>query len=476
MKRSGRGFINLGLLVLAVLLLAAAQGIYSLRAQWAGGGQRAGGTLEVAVTPAAALYLDGQFAGISPQRLRLAAGAHLLEARLAGYRPDVRTVSADADAVEIALEPLPAGSIEVISEPAGSRVFADNTFKGYSPLVLVLPVGEHLIELEKAHHLPYQAWVDIRAGANPPLKPLLRDQILEFLLAAVESEPANVAHHTDLAHYYFINDRLEEAAAAYARAMEAACHPDAEPGAIDRLDKELKKHLKWPGKDLKSFVSMIEKAQQEVAQKYPGDARLLRERSNELLSKRDLEGALALWRQGVKANPGNPQILLGHATLAFHVRNADEAYEALAQAIRTAGGKLALLEQVAMTALQYYQLLEVKEHGRILDLLRQQMVEAILKDAGATAATRAFAWQLKARLFEEERDYQQAASAYAEAVKLQPVARLRAEWRGRQAEMLVRLGRREEAIELYRQAMQDAEDVPQKEMARRRLEHLMMLR
>lgn len=472
-RADNKGRIHLGLLILGLMLLGVSHAVYELRSLGATSGADEPGTVRVEAEPASSIYLDAQFLGVSPIQFRVPEGEHLLEARAPGYEPSSRILSSSGgspELIRLQLKPEPRGKIEITSEPTGARIYLDDFFAGYSPLTAEISAGSHIIRVQKPNHYAFQTQVQITPGDNPPLEVKLRDRVLEFLLAAVETAPESVAHHTDLAHYYFVNDELKKSADAYRRALEASCRPDADDEEVKRLNKELKKHLRWPGKELTEFRELIKEAEEQVRAKYPGNVRLLRERSLELERRHRLQDALEVWRNGAEANPANPEIHIQHARLALRLRMSKEAGQALEKAVETAGEDFELLVDAAQTAINQYRALPEDQRDVVANLITEKIARPAIEHEDLPDAQRATGWYLLARLAEDQQEYEKAVNAYREAVGLEPVARTRAEWRGRMAELLGRLGRKDEGVKVYEEALKDAQGTPQRTVMQRRLE------
>jgi hypothetical protein len=130
----------------------------------------------VAVTtnpPGAEIVLDGQTQGLTPMKLTVPAGSHVLELRGAG---DPRTIALDVTAgselsqyIELAKGPLAAGSLQIRTEPAGAIVVVDGVPRGTSPVTVAdLTPGEHSVVLEKEGASTRQS-VTVEAGATASL-------------------------------------------------------------------------------------------------------------------------------------------------------------------------------------------------------------------------------------------------------------------------------------------------------------------
>lgn len=139
--------------VLALLAIAAvAEGaILTARAYWRPAAVVAEmGVLVVESRPAGVeVFVDGLARGVTPARLSLAAGAHILELRGRGV-PRVIPLRIGAGSqlsqyIELADAPA-FGQLQVSSIPSGARVIVDGEPRGTAPLTIAdLPAGQHKV-------------------------------------------------------------------------------------------------------------------------------------------------------------------------------------------------------------------------------------------------------------------------------------------------------------------------------------------
>jgi hypothetical protein len=116
------------------------------------------GTVVVESNPAGVqVFVDGEARGLTPAKVSLKPGAHLIELRGRGT-PRVRSVTVEAGAtvshyVELAEASAPVtGSLDVRSDPPGARVKVDGHDAGIAPiLVSNLQPGEHTVVLQNDH-------------------------------------------------------------------------------------------------------------------------------------------------------------------------------------------------------------------------------------------------------------------------------------------------------------------------------------
>jgi PEGA domain-containing protein len=128
------------------------------------------GTLAVQTNPPGAqIFVDGVEKGLTPGRVSVSAGAHILELRGRGVpRVIPVTVTAGAEVQQyVELPQTPAtGSLTVQSEPAGAKVSVDGVEHGIAPLTVNdLAPGEHEVVLKGNNGEVHQKVV-IQAGVT----------------------------------------------------------------------------------------------------------------------------------------------------------------------------------------------------------------------------------------------------------------------------------------------------------------------
>lgn len=131
------------------------------------------GTLVVESNPTGVpVFVDGVDRGVTPARVRLAPGSHILELRRGGVpRVIPLTIAEGAEVTQYLefVETPELGALTVQSQPAGARVFVDGVERGTAPLVLNdLTPGEHDVRLQ-AEEATASHRVIIQAGGMASL-------------------------------------------------------------------------------------------------------------------------------------------------------------------------------------------------------------------------------------------------------------------------------------------------------------------
>jgi PEGA domain len=158
--RGGKNRIRLLAAVAAVVVIVGAAGVYASRRFFAGPAKSDVqlGMVLVESNPAGVqVFVDGEARGLTPARISLKPGAHLIELFGRGT-PRVRNVTVEPGAtvshyVELAEASAPlTGQLDVRSDPPGARVKVDGHDAGVAPiLVSNLQPGEHTVVLQNDH-------------------------------------------------------------------------------------------------------------------------------------------------------------------------------------------------------------------------------------------------------------------------------------------------------------------------------------
>lgn len=124
-------------------------------------------TIHVSTEPSGArVFLNGVPYGESPVDIdRIPEGTAILEVRAEGYREvrqEMRLAVGDDKPIAIELEALPA-TLQIVTVPAGARIYVDDAFRGESPLTLEdLTPGQHRVRADLVAHDPMARNVVLR--------------------------------------------------------------------------------------------------------------------------------------------------------------------------------------------------------------------------------------------------------------------------------------------------------------------------
>jgi hypothetical protein len=161
--RRGRSSLRTVAALLVTVGILCAGGVFAMRQFFSGGAaetQANGplGTLSIQSRPAGVqVFVDGQARGLTPARISLRPGPHIVELRGRGA-PRVLPVTIGpggqvSQYVELAEASAPVtGELDVRSDPPGARVTIDGHEAGVAPVVISnLQPGEHTIALHNEH-------------------------------------------------------------------------------------------------------------------------------------------------------------------------------------------------------------------------------------------------------------------------------------------------------------------------------------
>jgi hypothetical protein len=286
--------------------------------------------LNVTSEPAgASVFVNGRLAGATPVAVKgLGAGTYALRIEKAGFEAVAHTIDVPVTGARVHehLQAAPTGSISVNVNPKGAEVLLDGEFMGSTPLFLPKVVaGVHELVVRKTNYKTYTEKLEIAAGDTLEYAGFaLEDVILTMLKSQIEADRQRVTHYMDLGHYLFVNDRLEDAAEAYSRALEVAgtqlTFDDDVPKDerqlmmrlraedVNKLHEEIRKKSSWPGKDVKVFTEVMRKQQESVANGNVNDWIWVREQAENYRRDNRFEKMEQLYTRHIEAAKGTPNV------------------------------------------------------------------------------------------------------------------------------------------------------------------------
>lgn len=127
-------------------------------------------TIEV-TPPGAGISLDGRAVGTAPMKpYGIAAGGHVIEATLEGYRPARREIIVSAGvplSVKLRLDVIPkSGRVHITASQPMAAVKVDDQPRGFAPIDLELGLGGHSLEVSAAGFSAHRSELVIAAGQN----------------------------------------------------------------------------------------------------------------------------------------------------------------------------------------------------------------------------------------------------------------------------------------------------------------------
>jgi len=127
------------------------------------------GSISITSNPSdASVYLDGAYKGKTPLSLdNVISKSYTIIVKKSGYNSKTLSLSLSvggAENLDVLLESL-SGSISISSNPSGSNVYLDSSFKGTTPLTIPnVPIGLHTIKLTKSGYNDISKTVTVSSG------------------------------------------------------------------------------------------------------------------------------------------------------------------------------------------------------------------------------------------------------------------------------------------------------------------------
>ena len=173
----------------------------------------------------ATVFIDDEFRGATPiEGLKLAVGEHHVRIQKAGYevcRGPLKVAGARDEPFHVALELAKRGSLVIRSTPDGASVFLDDEYRGKTPLRLDdLDPHTYVLLLQKPNFADWQNEVAVKPTEVTPVEAALSQRHVEYYLKALEKDPNNVSYHTELAHLYLLEQKVDPCMEHLAKAID----------------------------------------------------------------------------------------------------------------------------------------------------------------------------------------------------------------------------------------------------------------
>ena len=321
----------------------------------------------------ATVLLNGCLAGATPLVVDgLQPGVYGLRLEKSGCQSVSRQVALDPQhgRFKETLTVLPTAVLKVEIQPEGAEVLVDGELVGNTPLTYgQLTGGPHELVIRKTNYDTYSRQIDVEPGKTLTYSGFaLKDKIAAMLNDLIRAEPQRVNNYIDLGHYYFVNARMEQAAATYAKGYEMVYTPldfngkgyagigqlsDEEKALeqrlrsddVNRFWSEMRKHRGWECKDAALFRKKLDAAIDEISQKYVTNWDWV-DNTAKLILKEDPARAADIYRRHIAATPDSPHLALAYLALAEVAlitkkeQALQEAFEKFYEAARSDGPQL----------------------------------------------------------------------------------------------------------------------------------------
>jgi tetratricopeptide (TPR) repeat protein len=331
-------------------------------------------SLTIRTEPAgASVFVNGHLAGATPVSVTglTSGGDYSVRLEKEGFRPLIKNFKLDSGGTKISesLQRRGHGSLKVDVQPAGSEVLLDGEFVGHTPMYQEkVPVGLYELQIRKTNFKPYVQRVEVTTEVPLEFKDFgLEDVILAMLRGQVDRERQRVSHYMDLGHYLFVNNKLDESAEVYAKALAVANTPlefpqeaDAEERRLEvrlraedlnRLNDEIRKKSHWPGKDVAKWARILKQQQEVVAGNNITEWATVREQAQNFVRDNNFERAQKLLQDHIAAvKDNNPLLAQAHIellSLRLRMRNLDGAKETFTRFSELYGNQPAVARQAA---------------------------------------------------------------------------------------------------------------------------------
>ncbi|MCX7805127.1 MAG: PEGA domain-containing protein [Planctomycetota bacterium] len=346
--------------------------------------------VEITSEPAGAtVYVDGMIAGRTPLILDDPAGGDLRAVRVekAGFLPAARRVDLSRGGpVPFRLQPGPGGSISISTAVPGAEVLLDGEMAGFTPLTISnVAAGSHQIILRKTNFDSAVIPAIVRAGETTEIEGVeMRDRILAMLEGLTRAEPHRIGHLIDLAHYHFVNGRLDDSVDCFVRALRMSEEPlkfppEMELGEedkafemrlraedVNRLKSEINKHKSWPGRNTQRFREKLDAAMHLHATRNIGDWTWVQQALQPLRERKDYQRAEELLREHLKANPASEQGCIALVEIGMERGSFAAAEAAFEKAFGALASNPSALRQLGNSVFRFRARLAGEDRDRVL--------------------------------------------------------------------------------------------------------------
>jgi tetratricopeptide (TPR) repeat protein len=303
----------------------------------------------IASSPSPAMaFVDGEYVGQTPVAgILVPRGRHLIRLNRHGYQPyaiTVETLRADTP-IQAHLMPLPVGTLEIQSKPSGAEISLDGEFKGKTPLTIPnLSIAEHDLRLAFPEYMPVQEKITL-ADSTPVRREItLKHEMIQFYEDQIRREPENVAHYTDVAHLYLLNQQFDEAVQALESAVNLVTEGRDPGGYAPRVHQEITKAYNADHYEYGDFQAvarvrtLIEEMMERVTDRYPAHPVNYKLLLQFYQQAGRADKMAALQEKGYRRIPEDWNMVKGHGSTLLNDRKFAEAKKVFAEAKKLAPG------------------------------------------------------------------------------------------------------------------------------------------
>ncbi len=183
-------------------------------------------SLEITSEPSGALvFIDDEGRGTTPlQNLGVAPGEHTLRIQKAGYevyRASLSIGSRAPEPIHVVLKVAERGTLVVTSKPDGASVHLDGDYRGNTPLRIEdLEPRAYSLRVSKANFADWSQEVTVKPRETVSVEANLGYREVAYYEAELKKDPNNVSYHTEVAHLYLLERKVDQCMAHLAAAIE----------------------------------------------------------------------------------------------------------------------------------------------------------------------------------------------------------------------------------------------------------------
>ncbi len=189
------------------------------------GGPRAYSIDVTSEPPGATVFIDEEFRGATPLKgIEVEKGKHLLRIQKAGYevhRAPLDLSRKPSGPIHVVLRLAQRGILVVNSRPEGAAVYLNGEYRGNTPLRLEdLEPQAYDLRLTKTNFADWQGEVKVEANKAVKVEATLGHREIAYYEAELKKDPNNVSYHTEVAHLYLLEQKVDPCIAHLRQALE----------------------------------------------------------------------------------------------------------------------------------------------------------------------------------------------------------------------------------------------------------------
>lgn len=173
----------------------------------------------------ATVYIDDEPQGVTPlDSVAIAPGEHALRVQKVGYevhRGVLAVAGRKADPLHVVLTLSARGALAINSKPDGASVYLDGEYRGKTPLRLDdLDPHAYGLRLELRNFADWHQQVTVKPTDTVTVDAALGHREISYYLNELKTDPNNVSYHTEVAHLYLLEQKVDSCIEHLTRAFE----------------------------------------------------------------------------------------------------------------------------------------------------------------------------------------------------------------------------------------------------------------